>query len=101
MAQKALKPYPTKPKATASLAQKERYMERCKAVDDHNREIMAQNRKDKELTDKIAKLPKTTPASLAGSTRRRRSTATTTKRRKATTRKKAATTRRKTTRRRY
>jgi len=50
---KKLKKYPKKPKASASMATMERYLEKCKDIDKMNKPIVAHNKKVEDLRKKI------------------------------------------------
>jgi hypothetical protein len=50
-----LKKYPKKPKQSASLEVKQRYLERCKAVDNDNTAKVAEYRKKKTTLESINK----------------------------------------------
>jgi hypothetical protein len=53
-----LKKYPKKPKASASVATMERYLERCKEVDRHNNQVAAEKKKREALKKRIASIRK-------------------------------------------
>lgn len=46
--------YPKAPKNSASVATKERYLERCREIDKENAKRKAENKKSDELSKKIA-----------------------------------------------
>lgn len=46
--------YPKKPKASASIETKMRYLERCKMIDKENAKREAEKRKSAELSKRIA-----------------------------------------------
>ena len=48
--------YPKKPKASASVATMEKYLERVKEVDKQNQELEKEKKKREELKKKIAKI---------------------------------------------
>lgn len=50
---KKLKKYPRKPKASASVESKKRFLERVKEIDRENAKIVADRRESKKLTEKI------------------------------------------------
>jgi hypothetical protein len=54
MAKLKMRKYPKKPKQTASVAVKERYLKRVSDVDKENRSREAQNKKSETLSKKIA-----------------------------------------------
>jgi len=54
MATLKLKKYPRKPKASASVAMKERYLQRTKEIDKENARRKAEKKKSVELSKKIA-----------------------------------------------
>jgi hypothetical protein len=58
MAKLKLKKYPKKPKASASLATKERYLDKCKSIDAENKVKFKDQEKSKSLDKKIAGLSK-------------------------------------------
>lgn len=45
--------YPRKPKASASVATKERWLKRCNEIDKENSKREAENKRSKALTEKI------------------------------------------------
>jgi len=54
MAALKLKKYGKKPKANASVAVKERYLQRTKEIDKENARRKSENKKSKDLSKKIA-----------------------------------------------
>ena len=48
-----LKKYPKKPKASASVATMQRYLERCKEVDRHNARAAAEKKQKETLKKRI------------------------------------------------
>lgn len=54
MAKLKMKPYPKKPKASASVAVKEGFLAKCKEIDKENARRKAENKKSDELTKKIS-----------------------------------------------
>jgi hypothetical protein len=54
MAKLKMKSYPKKPKASASVAVKERYIARCKEIDKENTRRKAENQKSEKLSKQIA-----------------------------------------------
>lgn len=58
MAKLKLKKYPRKPKASASVEVKERYLKRISEIDKENRSIEAKNKKSETLSKRIAAIRK-------------------------------------------
>ena len=58
MAKLKLKKYPKKPKASASVAVKERYLKRIAEIDKENRSIESRNKKSEQLSKRIAGIRK-------------------------------------------
>lgn len=56
MAKIKIKKYPKKPKASASLAVKERYLEKVKEIDKENANKVAEKKKSELLSKKIASI---------------------------------------------
>lgn len=54
MAKLKMKRYPKKPKASASVATMENYLQRCKAIDKENAQRKAENTKKDTLRKKIS-----------------------------------------------
>lgn len=54
MAKLKMLKYPKAPKASASVATKERYLARCREIDKENAKRKAENKKSEDLTKKIA-----------------------------------------------
>lgn len=54
MAKLKMKSYPKKPKVSASVAVKERYLAKCKEIDKENQRRKAENAKSDKLTKAIA-----------------------------------------------
>lgn len=54
MAKLKMKKYPKKPKASASVATKQRYLDKVKEIDKENARRKTENKKSDELTKKIS-----------------------------------------------
>jgi hypothetical protein len=56
MAKLKMQKYPKKPKQSASVAAKERYLQRCKEIDKENARRKSENKKSEDLSKKIAQI---------------------------------------------
>lgn len=54
----ALRKYPKKPKKSASIEAKERYLQRVKEIDKHNAQVKSDKKKSADLDKKIAGIGK-------------------------------------------
>jgi hypothetical protein len=87
MAKLKMKSYPKRPKASASLATLENYLQKVREIDKENATRKSTNAKRDKLAKQIAGIGKAGTRKVSVSVKRKKKT-TTTKKRKATTRKK-------------